>query len=87
MIYYTIIQLSVAERAQMQGPETPTILGYVVAFTLGYREELFRELLKRVTDLLATAGGADVEPPPAPPELTCQARRPKCNDVTISWSP
>jgi hypothetical protein len=37
-------------------PETPTILGYVVAFTLGYREELFRELLKRVTDLLATAG-------------------------------
>jgi hypothetical protein len=56
LIYYTIIQLSVAERAQMQGPETPTILGYVVAFTLGYREELFRELLKRVTDLLATAG-------------------------------
>jgi hypothetical protein len=87
LIYYTIIQLSVAERAQMQGPETPTILGYVVAFTLGYREELFRELLKRVTDLLATAGGADVEPPSAPPELTCQARRPKSNDVTISWSP
>jgi hypothetical protein len=27
LIYYTIIQLSVAERAQMQGPETPTILG------------------------------------------------------------
>jgi hypothetical protein len=41
----------------------------VVAFALGHREEIFRELIHRIFDLLATAGGADTEPPSAPPEL------------------
>jgi hypothetical protein len=85
LIYHELAQISVADGPQ--GPETPTILGYVVAFTLGYREELFRELLKRVTDLLATAGGADVEPPSAPPGLTYKVGGPESHDVTISWDP
>lgn len=85
LIYHEVAQISVAEGPQ--GPETPTLLGYVVAFTLGYREELFRELLKRVTDLLATAGGADVEPPSAPPGLTHKVEGTESHDVTISWDP
>ena len=85
-IYHELAQISVAGEPEAD-PETPTILGYVVAFTLGYREELFRELLKRVTDLLASAGGADVEPPSAPPGLTYKVGGPESHDVTISWDP
>jgi hypothetical protein len=84
LIYQAVVDLSVTEGSR--GLKQPTVLGYVIAFTLGYREELFRELLKRVTDLLATAGGADVEPPSAPPGLTRQVGLPTGNDVTISWN-
>jgi hypothetical protein len=87
LIYQAVVEMSVVQGPEgPEVPQRPTILGYVIAFTLGYREEMFRELLKRVTDLLATAGGADVEPPSAPPELTCQAG-PTSTDVTISWGP
>ena len=48
---------------------------------------MFRELLKRITDLLATAGSADVEPPSAPPGLRCKAGSEADSDVTISWNP
>jgi hypothetical protein len=39
------------------------IIFYVVAFLVGYREETFRELIKRATDLILKAGPL---PPPAP---------------------
>jgi hypothetical protein len=84
LIFRAAIQVSVTNTADLGGP---AILGYVIAFTLGYREEMFRELLKRITDLLATAGGGDVEPPSAPPGLLCEAGSAADSDVTISWNP
>jgi hypothetical protein len=84
LIFRAAVQVSVTITTDLEGP---AILGYVIAFTLGYREEMFRELLKRITDLLATAGGGDVEPPSAPPGLRCEAGSADDKDVTISWNP
>ncbi len=84
LIYQTVVQASATDAPES---DRPAILGYVIAFILGYREEMFRELLKRITELLATAGGADVEPPSAPPGLNCETSSPANSDVTISWDP
>jgi hypothetical protein len=83
LIYRAVVQVSVTNTNDLK---KPAILGYVIAFTLGYREEMFRELLKRITDLLATVGGADVEPPSAPPGLRCEAESAAYSDVTVSWN-
>jgi hypothetical protein len=83
LIFRAAVQASATNATDSGGP---AILGYVIAFTLGYRQDMFRDLLKRITDLLATAGGADVEPPSAPPGLHCEAG-PADNAVTISWNP
>lgn len=40
---------------------TANLLYYLVAFLVGYREETFRELIKRLGDVILTPGG---EPPP-----------------------
>jgi hypothetical protein len=88
LIYIAVVEASV--EGQRDGADvqmTPSTLGYLVAFAVGFREELFRDLLKRITDLLATAGGADVEPPSAPPDLTCEIGEPDGRDVTVSWQP
>jgi hypothetical protein len=84
LIFRAVVQVSVTNMADLRGP---TILGYVIAFALGYREEMFRDLLKRITDLLATAGVADVDPPSAPPGLRCETRSAADSGVTISWNP
>jgi hypothetical protein len=42
------------------------IIYYVLAFLVGYREETFRELIKRATDLILKPG----TPPPAAPAVT-----------------
>jgi hypothetical protein len=84
LIFRAAVQVSVTNTDDLGGP---AILGYAIAFTLGYREETFRELLKRITDLLATAGGGDVVPPSAPPGLDCEAGPAADSDVTISWNP
>jgi hypothetical protein len=83
LIFRAAVQVSVTNTDDLGGP---AILGYAIAFTLGYREETFRELLKRITDLLATAGGGDVVPPSAPPGLDCEAGPAADSDVTISWN-
>lgn len=84
LIYQTVVQATVTDAPD---PSRPGILGYVIAFILGYREEMFRDLLKRVTELLASAGSADVEPPSAPPGLNCVMSSPASRDVTVSWDP
>jgi hypothetical protein len=87
VIYVTLVQASVsgADEALAQLGRTPTALGYVIAFALGFREQTFRELLKRVVDLLASAGGADVEPPSPPSGLRCSPHPPAEGEVCLSW--
>jgi hypothetical protein len=53
----------------LEEPTSRPILPNIIAFALGYREDTFRDLLRRVVDLLATAGGGDTEPPSAPPRF------------------
>jgi hypothetical protein len=87
VIYVTLVQASVSgpDQPLTQLDRTPTALGYVIAFVLGFREQTFRELLQRVTDLLASAGGADVEPPSAPSGLTCRPHPALEGDVGLFW--
>jgi hypothetical protein len=87
VIYVTLVQASVSgvDEALAQLGRTPTALGYVIAFALGFREQTFRELLKRVVDLLASAGGADVEPPSPPSGLVCEPYPPVEGAVCLSW--
>jgi hypothetical protein len=87
LIYIAIVEASVATTGTANVRPEPTILGYVIAFTLGYREETFRELLKRVTELLVSAGGGDVEPPSAPAELLLSDEVSSHGDVTLQWRP
>jgi hypothetical protein len=41
---------------------TANLLYYLIAFVVGYREEVFRDLIKRVADVILTPGGG--APPP-----------------------
>jgi IPT/TIG domain len=42
---------------------TPDLLYYLIAFVVGYREQVFRELIKRVSDVILTpAGGSEPAP-------------------------
>jgi hypothetical protein len=41
----------------------PNLLYYLIAFVVGYREEIFRDLIKRLADVILTPGGG--APPPA----------------------
>jgi len=45
-------------------PSIPTnLLYYLIAFVVGYREEMFRELIKRLADIILTPGGSGVAVP------------------------
>ncbi len=50
------------------------IIYYVLAFLVGYREETFRELIKRVTDLIVKPSGAATATPVATAAETAQAK-------------
>ena len=84
MIYVSIVQASFNNNVPSV---SPTFLGFVIAFALGYKEEAFRELLQRVFDLVAAASGADVEPPSAPPNFDAKALVEEPLSVTLAWSP
>jgi hypothetical protein len=71
LIYISIVQASVIQQStSVDDLRAPTILGIVIAFALGYREDIFRDLLQRVFELIATAGGADTQAPSSPPDLS-----------------
>lgn len=64
-----------ATQNQPTNPKIPTnLLYYLVAFLVGYREETFRELIKRLVDIILAPGNGnataptihDVNPPQAP---------------------
>lgn len=84
MIYISIVQASFTTNPT---PTTPTFLGFVIAFALGYKEDAFRDLLQRVFDLVAAASGADVEPPSAPPKFKAWTQREEPDCVELAWSP
>ncbi|GIF26308.1 hypothetical protein BJ973_005667 [Actinoplanes tereljensis] len=86
VVYMTLVQasLNTPESAATQLSESPSAIGYVIAFALGLREQTFRDLLARVFDLLATAGGADVEPPSVPPDFSAEYDAAE-KGVRISW--
>jgi hypothetical protein len=58
--------LAVGSQIPNQQSGTPTnLLFYLIAFVVGYREDVFRSLIKRVADVILTpAGGAAAVPPP-----------------------
>jgi hypothetical protein len=58
------------------------VVSYLIGFVIGYREETFRELLKRFTDLILSPAGTDTEAPSAPPSLTATAAS---GAVTLAW--
>ena len=84
LIYIAIVQASLTSSAAA-GIKRPTILAMVIAFTLGFREEMFRELIRRVVDLVVTGGNADVDPPSPPTDLqVCDDAHGQARAV-ISW--
>ena len=73
--------LSVGSTPPVQpGQITANLLYYLIAFLVGYREETFRELIKRLVDVILTPGGtagpvptvANVNPPNAPHDVQTQ---------------
>jgi hypothetical protein len=87
LIYIAIVQASITTTSsEKQAHAGPSILGYVIAFTLGYREETFRDLLQRVTDLLVSAGGGDVEPPSQPAQLDLCPGAAE-DEIKLQWRP
>jgi hypothetical protein len=57
LVFVTAIR-STGTTVKTSGPTTEPAVYYVIAFIVGYREETFRELLKRATDVLLTPGPA-----------------------------
>jgi hypothetical protein len=47
------------------GKATSNLLYYLVAFLVGYREETFRELIKRLVDVILSPGGGSGGAPPS----------------------
>lgn len=73
--------LAVGSTPRSQPSAIPTnLLYYLIAFLVGYREETFRELIKRLVDLVLTPGGQEkalpaihaVDPPQARHDLPTQ---------------
>jgi hypothetical protein len=83
LIYLVLAQASVLPGVDGEVKIRTSVLALMISFALGYREELFRTLLQRMVDLLATAGGADTEPPSAPGELSCKVED---DGVHLFWT-
>ena len=45
-------------------------LYYIIAFVVGYREETFRELIKRIVDVLLSPGNSSADPTPTISRIT-----------------
>jgi hypothetical protein len=52
-----------APPANSKGPVPTNLLYYLVAFLVGYREETFRELIKRLVDIILAPGDGKAAPP------------------------
>jgi len=69
-----------------QGSSNPqNLLYYLIAFVVGYREETFRELIKRLVDVILTPGGG--APPPVISRLNpLKGKKAGGDKVTIKGS-
>lgn len=82
LIYISLVQASLATNSERH--VAPTVLGYAIAFAIGFREDVFRDLLQRVFELIAGAGGADTQPPSAPPNFRGRLSA-DGSHATLSW--
>lgn len=64
--------LAVGSNPQLQSGVPKNLLYYLVAFSVGYREQTFRELMKRLLDVILTPGGGGGGGSPAPKPPTIQ---------------
>jgi len=77
MIFFLMLNLQATPTSRVAGIP-PDLIYYAVAFAVGYREETFRTLLKRLVDLVMAPAGAPrptittLTPPSAPSGSTLQ---------------
>jgi len=72
---------------QTTNPKIPTnLLYYLVAFLVGYREETFRELMKRLVDIILAPGDGKAAPPTIHDVNPVQAPHGTPTPVTITGS-
>jgi hypothetical protein len=64
----------------------PNLLYYLVAFLVGYREETFRELIKRLVDIILAPGDGKAAPPTIHDVNPAQAPHGTPTAVTITGS-
>ena len=76
-----------ATQNQPANPKIPTnLLYYLVAFLVGYREETFRELIKRLVDIILDPGNVKTATPTIHDVNPAQAPHGTPTQVTISGS-
>jgi hypothetical protein len=62
VISVLIFQAGILSVGAQPQQSTNNILYYIIAFLVGYREETFRELIKRVTDIILTPAASPAAP-------------------------
>lgn len=82
LIFVTALSASTGEATEVGSGENGALIAYLIGFLVGYREETFRELIKRLTDLVLAPQGVDTEPPSIPRGLTAT---PIGKDVQLEW--
>jgi len=82
-----ILAVGSTPRPQPQPPATPTnLLYYLIAFLVGYREETFRELIKRLVDVILSPGSGGGRAPTIHSLNPAQAPHDTATQVVISGS-
>lgn len=69
-----------------KSPVSNNLLFYLVAFLVGYREETFRELIKRLVDVILSPGNAGAAVPTIHAVNPAQAPHATATQVTITGS-
>jgi hypothetical protein len=82
LLFVTAAEAATGPSENTDPGTTGAVVSYLIGFVIGYREETFRELIKRFTDLILSPAGTDTEPPSAPPSLTATIAS---GSVTLAW--
>lgn len=82
LLFVAAAEAATGPSEEAEPAATEAIVSYLIGFVIGYREETFRELIKRFTDLILSPAGTDAEPPSAPPSLTATV---DAGAVTLAW--
>lgn len=84
LLFVAAAQAATGPSEDASAGTTGAVISYLIGFVVGYREETFRELVKRFTDLILAPGGTDTAPPTPPGNVTAAA---VSGSVTVTWSP